>query len=301
MFGLTAKCWRGLLLLLALTWAQPTQAQTLSVAAGASLREVLQAIVTDYQQSTGVTVTFNFGGSGVLLSQIKQGAPIDVYIAAAQSPVDQARELGLLRDDEVRIIARNQLVLIVPRGANIAKSGFMDLSQKRIKHLAIGQPKTVPAGVYAMQVLDHLQLTGAVKDRLVYGGSVRQVLDYVIRGEVDAGVVYRSDVYAAGGKVMVAQTAGDDWHEPVVYPAAILQRCPHPQTACEFIAHLLSPAAQQVFEAHGFIPVSPLGPQTPTLAAGSPANVAPTVRHELTNDLVRDATSTPAGMRVNVP
>ncbi len=246
------------------------QAQTLTVAAGASLRDALQAIAAEYQRQTGINLNFTFGGSGVLLAQIQQGAPVDVYIAAAQQPIDQARAQGLLTDDAARLVAGNQLVLITPSDSKLALSSFTELSDARVKRLAIGQPKTVPAGVYAMQVFDHLQLTDAVKDRLVHGGNVRQVLDYVVRGEVDAGVVYRSDMQAAADQVLAAAQADANWHQPIVYPAAIVRRSLRVEASRKFIDHLLTSAAQRVFAEHGFVPMIVLESPDTMLANKSP-------------------------------
>jgi molybdate transport system permease protein len=127
-----------------------------------------------------------------------------------------------------------------------------------MKRLAIGQPKTVPAGEYASQALRHLKLDEAVNQRIVYGASVRQVLDYVERGEVDAGIVYATDARQSRGKVRVIATADTSWHRPIHYVAAIVSASAHREAAERLLAHLSTPAARDALTAEGFAP-----PDTP--------------------------------------
>jgi len=158
------------------------------------------------------------------------------------------------------VIASNRLVLIVPADAEKPVAGFSDLADARVKRIAIGQPRTVPAGEYAAQVLKKLNVFDAVRERLVYGTNVRQVLDYVRRGEVDAGVVYTTDAMTEP-KVKVVATAEESSHDPIVYPAVIIPRPKGNEAgARKFLEHLQSEAAQKILRARGFAPTTKPSP-----------------------------------------
>jgi molybdate transport system substrate-binding protein len=268
------RCWFAVVLLLA--FAAPAHAEPLTVSAAVSLKESLTQIADAYQAESGQSVELNLGASGHLLAQIRDGAPVDVFISAADEQMDQAESQKLIDPATRSAIAGNELVLIVPHGSTIGLQSFPDLSGAKVKRLAIGQPKVVPAGLYAMQVLKHLKLETALGDRIVYGSSVRQVLDYVSRGEVSAGIVYATDARQAGDQVDVIATAESSWHEPIRYVAAAVGASKRADAARAFLKYLSSDAAQKIFAARGFTkpatePTSP--PQTP-----APQMPAPTTK-----------------------
>jgi molybdate transport system substrate-binding protein len=229
-------------------------AGTIQVGAAISLREGLSEISKAYESSTGDHVKLNFGASGQLAAQVINGAPMDVFVSAANAQVDQLIAAGACSKDTRRVIARNQLVLIAPLDSDL--SSFKSLAT--VKKLALGEPKTVPAGQYATQVLKALKLTDQLKDRIVYGASVRQVLEYVQRGEVDAGIVYRTDAQDAGDKVKLVAAAESSWHEAIEYPAVMLNKSEDPAAAKRFLEFLCTDQAQRILRKHGFdLPPAP--------------------------------------------
>jgi molybdate transport system substrate-binding protein len=158
-----------------------------------------------------------------------------------------------LSDAETRkVIAGNELVLVVPADAADPPARFEDLADPRFKRVAVGHPATVPAGDYAMQALTALKLSDAVAERLVYGNNVRHVLVYVERGEVDAGVVYKTDALASAGRVKVAAAADPSWHEPIRYPAVVLKASRKQQAARRFLGFLAGDKAQGILRSKGF-------------------------------------------------
>jgi molybdate transport system substrate-binding protein len=118
--------------------------------------------------------------------------------------------------------------------------------------VAVGEPKTVPAGQHAAQVLRSLKLDEAMKGRLIYGANVRQVLEYVERGEVDAGIVYATDAREAGERVRVVATAEAGAHEPIQYPAVVLADSPRRAGARAFLDYLAAEKAREIFARRGF-------------------------------------------------
>jgi molybdate transport system substrate-binding protein len=245
-----------LVILSMLLVANVARAERVTVFAAVSLKEALTDIKAGYERASGDELEFSFGASGQLATQIKEGAPADVFISAAEK---QAKELidAKVADESSRVvIAANRLVLIVPADAEKPVSGFSELADARVKRISIGQPRTVPAGEYATQVLTKLNILDAVRERLVYGTNVRQVLDYVRRGEVDAGIVYATDA-ASEPKVKVVATADEKLHDPIIYPAVVIRREKgNAAGAKRFLDHLQSDAARQILRTRGFAPTT---------------------------------------------
>jgi molybdate transport system substrate-binding protein len=231
--------------------------ETITISAAVSLKEALSATATTWRQQTGDTAQFNFGATGHLLAQIREGAPVDVFVAASDQQMDQAEAQNLVDPSTRTVIAGNEMVLIVPAVSTAKIASFADLAGASLKRLAIGQPKTVPAGMYATQTLHCLGMVPVLADRIVYGSSVRQVLDYVARGEVVAGIVYATDAARAGETVRVVATAQAQWHLPIHYVAAVVASSKTPQPAKRFVDFLRSEVAQKILRDAAFVPPVP--------------------------------------------
>jgi molybdate transport system substrate-binding protein len=227
-------------------------AQQLTVSAAASLTDAFNEIGAKFAAShPGVTVRFNFAASGVLLQQIRQGAPVDVFASADQETVARGIDAQLLDADTKQDFAANSVVLIVPvEGAPVAKT-LADLTGPAVKRIALGKPATVPVGRYAQQALESAGQWRTLEPKFVQADSVRQVLDYVSRGEAEAGFVYRTDAMLVPGKVRIVLTV--EGHEPVTYPVIMVSASRQAPLAKDFIAFLSTPAAQKVLERYGFV------------------------------------------------
>lgn len=230
----------------------PAQSGELTVSAAASLADVLRALGPAFESAqAGARVRFNFGASGALLQQIAQGAPVDLFVSADEETVERGINDRLLVAGSRRIVAGNSVVLVTPKGETTIRR-MQDLAAEAAGRIAIGKPQTVPAGRYAQQALESAGLWATLERRLVYAENVRQVLDYVARGEVAAGFVYATDAALMPERVRIVQTASG--HAPVRYPAAITADSRRPDLAHAFVAFLLSGPAQQRFTAAGFLP-----------------------------------------------
>jgi len=237
----------GLMIVLPLAAA----AQQLTVSAAASLTEAFKEIGRKFEATkSGVTMRYNFAASGVLIQQIAQGAPVDVFASADQETMTRGVDQKLLDPDTRRDFAANVLVLIAPAQGGPALLTLSDLSRPEVKRVAIGKTETVPVGRYTKQSLEAANLWTPLQPKFVQADSVRQVLDYVARGEVEAGFVYRTDAAIMADKVKVALTAGG--HAPVTYPVAVVSDSRHKALANEFAEYLRSPAAQDVLARFGF-------------------------------------------------
>ncbi|MGC4034185.1 MAG: molybdate ABC transporter substrate-binding protein [Tepidisphaeraceae bacterium] len=237
---------------LSLTLAASTLADTIRVGAAISLKDAFDAIAKKYEAETGEHVEFSFGSSGQVMAQIKSGAGIDVFVSAATQQVEQLTKEKLVDASTSRVVAGNQLVLIVPADAKTPPKDFAELAASSVEKIAAGEPKTVPAGQYAKQVFQSLKIESAVANKIVYGTNVRQVLAYVERGEVQAGLVYATDARQSGEKVKIVATAAAGTHEPIVYPGVVIANTTHAPAALKFLDYLATPAAKAELTAKGF-------------------------------------------------
>ncbi|MEI2418502.1 molybdate ABC transporter substrate-binding protein [Orrella sp. JC864] len=226
-------------------------AQALTISAAASLTDAFKEIAALFEAAhPGAKLRLNFAASGVLLQQIEQGAPVDVFASADQATMDRAAQAGRIDPASRRDFAANSLVLVAPVQDGPAIGALAELRQPGIRRIAIGKPGTVPVGRYTRQALAHAGLWESLQPRLVQADSVRQALDYVSRGEVEAGFVYRTDAMLMAGKVRILLTAGG--HDPVTYPVAVVSDSKAASQARDFVDFLLQPPARQVLARYGF-------------------------------------------------
>ena len=244
-----------LLFLLAFISAErAAAATTVTVSAAASLKDALAEIQGLYAvQEPGTVLQFNFGASGMLQRQIEEGAPVDLFISAGEKQMAALEQKGLLVPGSRSDLLGNELVLVVAREKVGQIKGFSDLAGAAAT-LSIGQPESVPSGTYARETLAALKLWEKVKARIIFAKDVRQVATYVESGNVDAGLVYRSDTVVLKSSVQVA-VAPPGSHRPIVYPVAVIKGGSNAVAAARFVRFLGSPAAGQVFARHRFIPL----------------------------------------------
>ncbi|MDB5886977.1 MAG: modA [Polaromonas sp.] len=229
----------------------PALAAELTVSAASSLTQAFRDIARAYQAHyPDARVALNFGASGALLQQIAKGAPVDVFAAADQETMDQAESQGLVLAGSRRDFVRNTLVLITAIHSGVAIRRLEDLGQPGITRIALGNPASVPAGRYARHALQAAKLWPAVQAKAITTQNVRQALDYVARGEVDAGFVYGTDAALMKDKVRVVLEV--PLNIAIRYPAAEIIGSPHAQEARRFLAYLASPAALAVLASYGF-------------------------------------------------
>ena len=230
---------------------KPAAAQALTVSAAASLRAAMLEIASAYEAAhPAQRVRLNVAGSNALLAQIEQGAPVDVFASADESTMNRAAARGLIVAATRRNLARNALVLVAPAGPGAPLRRLDDLTLASVRRIGIGTPATVPAGRYARELLRSRGLWDSLRAKLVFAEDVRQVLNYVERGEVDAGFVYRSDALAAGARLRPAIELPDA--PAVLYPIAVIKTIRQPAAAHAFAAFVASPAAQAILVRHGF-------------------------------------------------
>lgn len=236
----------------------PLHAATVTVFAAASLTDALQQIASGYERHSGDKIVFNFAASGTLARQIEVGAPADLFLSADETRADALQQQGLLVTATRVNRLGNALVIVVPPESTAVRAPA-DLTNAAVTRVALGQVKTVPAGTYAKAYLEARGLWAAVQPKLVPCENVRSVLAAVASGNVDAGIVYRTDA-AASKKVKVACAVPAADGPSIAYPFALVSSAPQPEAAKRFLAHLCSPAADDVFRAAGFVIREPVRP-----------------------------------------
>lgn len=225
----------------------------LTVSAAVSLQEALKDIQKQFEkENPDIGLSFNFGASGTLQKQISQGAPVDLFFSAAEDTFDFLVEEGLIELKQQKDLIGNEIVLIVPKDAEHVIHSFADLP--KADRVAIGTPETVPAGKYAKEALQALNIWKEIEGKAVYTKDVRQVLSYVETKNVDAGMVYKTDALASKKAVIVAEGVPNT-HTRIVYPAGIVKNSKHMKEAEIFFDYLQSDEAGDIFTKHGFTEV----------------------------------------------
>ena len=194
-------------------------------------------------------VNYNFGASGALQQQISQGAPVDLFFSAAEDKFDKLVKDGLIEKTKGRDLVGNELVLVVPNDTNKGLKGFEDLT--KTDKISIGTPDAVPAGQYAKETLENLNVWKAIERKVVYAKDVRQVLTYVETNNVDAGIVYKTDALISQ-KVKILATAKENTHAPIIYPLGVIKNSAHPKEAQLFYDYLQNKKSMKTLEKYGF-------------------------------------------------
>ena len=247
----------GLAVVVALLVASgiPVDAQELTVSAAISMKEAVEEIGRLFASThAGVKLRYNLGASGDLQKQIEAGAPVDVFVSAASRQMDELEAKRSIVPATRRAFARNVLVAVAPSDSTLDLSRAAALVGAGVTRIALGNPKTVPVGQYTEEALRALGLWERLQRKVVYTENVRQVLDYVARGEVDVGFVYATDAATRAGKVKEVFRPAEDTYRPIVYPAAVVTGSRQPALAAAFVNVLVSREGQAILRQLGFQP-----------------------------------------------
>lgn len=225
---------------------------TLTVSAAASLQGALDAIALQFTTAhPAIAIDYNFASSGALQRQIEQGAPADIFLSAATNQMDALSNKGLIKPDSRQDLVANRLVIIAPRASTLAITDVAQLKEVSINKVAVGEFRSVPAGQYAEQVFQRLDLLDSFQSKFIFGNNVRSVLAAVDSGNVELGIVYATDA-TLSERVKVLTTVPETFHQPIVYPIGIVETTAHLEAAKTFIDFLTTESAQTIFTEFGF-------------------------------------------------
>ncbi len=237
---------------LAIAWAGvAVHAATITVFAAASLTDGLGEIARNYQSKTGDRIEFNFAASSLLARQIEEGAPADIFFSADEAKMDALEEKGLVEKKTRRSRLSNSLVIIVAADNPLSIHSPKALANDKIGHIALADPQSVPAGIYAREYLNKIRLWDQIAPKVVPMGNVRAALAAVESGDAEAGIVYKTDA-AISKKVRVAFAVPRQDGPKISYPMAVMKEARDPKAAQAFLDYLDSNEAGLVFIKFGF-------------------------------------------------
>jgi molybdate transport system substrate-binding protein len=245
----------SLVIVLALFGAAATCAGEVSVFAAASLSDALQELAAQHQQATGEIVRLNLAASSLLARQIKEGAPADLFFSADEAKMNDLAKAGLIEPASRQSLLGNRLVIVVPLDSTLTAKSAADLAGPGVRHLALAETQTVPAGIYAKGYLQKTNVWEAISSRVVPTENVRAALSAVESGNADAGIVYKTDALISR-KVKVAYEVPAAEGPHISYPVAIVKGGKNPTGAARFLARLTSAEGRAVFAKFGFSPQS---------------------------------------------
>ena len=241
-------------LLTALLWLGQSQlrATEVTVFAAASLTDVLKVAATAYEKQTGDKIAFNFGASSLLERQIEEGAPADIFFSADEARMDALDKRGLILKETRESRLSNSLVIVTAADSGIKINSPSELADARIRRIALADPKAVPAGVYAKAYLEKQNLWSAVEPKIVPTDNVRAALAAVESGNIEAGIVFKTDA-AISKKVKVAYEVPAKDGPKISYPMAVTANSKSVELAKRFLDYLNSDDAAKIFTNYGFI------------------------------------------------
>jgi molybdate transport system substrate-binding protein len=247
---------RKILTILALAFgvaaAVPATAAEVTVFAAVSLTDALKEIATAYESATGDKAVFNFGASSTLARQIQEGAPADLFFSADEAKMDGLEKSGLVAKGTRHSLLSNTLVVVVPTDSSLTIASPADLATSKVRVLALAEPQSVPAGIYAKEWLKSQKLWSRVIDKVVPTENVRAALAAVESGNADAGIVYKTDA-GISKKVKIAFEVPAADGPKISYPLAVIAESKRQEAARRLLANLESRAALDVFRRYGFL------------------------------------------------
>ncbi len=236
-------------LLLLLFFVAPVTAGDITLFAAASLREAVTELSDNFaKKHIDVKFQKNFGGSGTLAKQIENGAPADLFLSANLEWMDYLKERRLMDDRNIAVLAYNALVFAGRPELKVTRLQDLD----RLDRIAMGSPKSVPAGEYAMVALKKAGMDRKLEKKLVMARDVRECLLYADRGEVDGAFVYRTDVEETARKAKILFVVPQEYYSRITYPVGLTNRGARKAEAAEFYRFLGSGEAREILARHGF-------------------------------------------------
>lgn len=232
--------------------AAPQAVVELNISAAVSLKDALAEIQKNYAaKHANIKLLFNLGASGSLQKQIEQGAPADIFISAAPKQMDELQDKKLVNSATRKNLVENKLVVVVPKDSSLSIMKLEDMTQANVKKIALGETAVVPAGQYAKEALQKLGVWDKIQDKVVFAKDVRTVLAYTETGNVEAGMVYKTDAISSD-KIKIVASAPEGSHKPIIYPIAVVSATKQAKAAEDFVAYLFTPESKAVLEKYGF-------------------------------------------------
>ncbi len=224
--------------------------QELLVFAATSLTDAIDEAAEQYERENEVDVQISYAASQALAQQIASGAPASVFVSAGAPPVEFLRERGLVGAEAD--LLTNKLVVVTNR--TLEELSPNALTSPTIERIAIAAPDIAPAGAYGREALKSAGLWEPLQPKIVTAPDVRAAMAFVEAGNASVGIVYATDAVIARG-LDTLDIFPHDSYGPIVYPVVTVASDERSEVADDFVQFLLSPAAGEIFRAHGFEPI----------------------------------------------
>ena len=225
----------------------------LKISAASSLTAAFTEMGATFDKSHHTKTIFNFDASGTLQKQIEAGASVDVYASAAVTQVDALLKRGLLVPGSIRYFASNEMCVAVPANSTLGLKSFVDLAKSSVKKVGYADPAVAPNGAYAEQILHALGVFSQVKPKAILAPNVATATQWVVSGEVDAGLLFNTEAYAAGSEVKIVAVSKPAWHAVITYPVGTVTASKHQPVSTAFCDFVKSPPGQQILHKYGFL------------------------------------------------
>jgi molybdate transport system substrate-binding protein len=233
--------------------ADAAEEKTITVFAAASMKNALDEVDNLFTKQSGIKIVASYAASSSLMKQIEQGAPADVFLSADIDWMDYGIKHNLIKNNRRENLLGNRLVLIAPKDSKIGNvtiaPGFDLAALAGSGHIATGDVRAVPAGLYAKAALEKLGIWSSVESKIAMAENVRAALVLVARGEAPLGIVYETDA-KVDPSVKIIGVFPEDSHPPIIYPVAMTKDAK--PDAARYLAFLTTPEAKAVFERYGF-------------------------------------------------
>ncbi|WP_097027539.1 molybdate ABC transporter substrate-binding protein [Clostridium peptidivorans] len=227
--------------------------KSLVISAASSLTDPLNEIKTNFEKENNIKININYAGSGTLRKQIEEGAPVDIYFSADKDNYEKLLKSNTIDKSLEGYTIKNEIVLIINK--NFKNHGDIksieDLRKIKLDKLSIGTPETVPAGKYGLEALNYYNIFDNLKDDIVYGKTVKDVLNYVLTGNVDGGIVFKTDALGKEDKISIINIPSQS-HSEIVYKCGILTNSKSKENAQKFLHYLNEESSKKIFEKYGF-------------------------------------------------
>lgn len=229
-------------------------AEKLLVSAASSLTDVMKEMELQFHEiEPNIELTFNYGSSSKLRSQIEQGAPADLFLSASEIDMELLESQQLIDVDSIKPFAENQLVLASLEEFS-ETTDFQELVLNTEEKIAIGEPDSVPLGAYSKKALENENLWDSLSDRLIYAKDARQVVTYVESGNAELGIIYSSDAIISREISGTLEVPGQT--DPIIYPGAVIADSENQPAATAFLEFVTSSKGQAILKEYGFMPIA---------------------------------------------
>jgi len=227
------------------------RAAELQIFAAASLTDALQTIGASYEKQTANKLFFNFAASSILARQIEEGAPTDLFFSADEEKMDFLQKKGLILKETRKSLLSNTLVIVVAFDSKVSLDSPVRLAKSSWK-IALAEPQTVPAGIYAKEYLKKIGIWNQVIDRVIPTENVRAALAAVESGNVDVGIVYKTDANISKRVKIVHEIPAQEGSK-ISYPLAVVAESKQVDEARKLADYLASPESIAIFRKCGFL------------------------------------------------